>query len=257
MRRALAWLLTIAATALACGGGSPTGSDGGGPPVPTVTDRLPDLGMAPVSQLSLREFPGGRRVLRYSTTIVNVGAGPFELHGSRAAGETGMAIVQRVFDDAGGWRDVPTGADVDFGGDGHDHWHIHDLVFAELLRLPAETGAARSEKGGFCFWDNTEYRLSLPGAPPSEVYERSGCGDMSSVAISMGLSVGWGDIYPWHLPDQNVDVSGLPPGQYRLRLTADPEGWFVEADDANQTTWVDVELHADGTLSVVEHGPAA
>jgi hypothetical protein len=58
----------------------------------------------------------------------------------------------------------------------------------------------------------------------------------------MGLSVGWGDRYPATLPDQYVDVTGLPDGKYRLRATADESDWFKETDDKNNRTWVDLTL---------------
>jgi predicted transcriptional regulator len=59
--------------------------------------------------------PDGARLLRYTTTIVNVGAGAFELHAQRAStSDTEMAVAQRIFDDAGGFRDVSTTA-VAFG----------------------------------------------------------------------------------------------------------------------------------------------
>jgi hypothetical protein len=54
----------------------------------------------------------------------------------------------------------------------------------------------------------------------------------------MGLSVGWGDVYAWDLPDQYVEVTDLAPGQYRLLAVADPSGWFAEQSDTNNTTWL-------------------
>lgn len=250
-------LLVAVASAPGCGGGNPAGSERLNRRT-AAADRLPDLGMAPLSDLRISQRPDGDRLLRYSTTIVNVGSGPFELHGRRASsGEAGMSIVQRIFDSAGRWRDVQTPAGVEFGGDGHAHWHVHDLQASALTRLADGADVGRSDKRGFCFWDNTEYRLTLAGAPPSPVYDRDGCGDSASLAVSMGLSVGWGDIYPWTLPDQYLDVTGLPAGAYRLTVTADPAAWFVEESDANQATWVDVELTEAGGLLVLAHGPSA
>ena len=57
----------------------------------------------------------------------------------------------------------------------------------------------------------------------------------------MGLSVGWGDEYPWHLFEQEIDIS-FPEGRYRLRATADPFGWFDELDEANNEVVVDIQL---------------
>ncbi|PYP05397.1 MAG: hypothetical protein DMD27_07185 [Gemmatimonadetes bacterium] len=222
-----------------------------------AADRLPDLAMARLSDLSIRTS-NGRRLLRYSTTIVNVGSGPFELHGQRASNaEPEMSVIQRVFDDAGGSRDIATSAVMVYAGDGHNHWHVRDLQLQEVFRADG-TSAGRSDKRGFCFWDNVSYRLTLPGAPQSPVYQESGCGDQGSVTTAVGLSIGWGDIYSASLPDQNVNITGLADGRYRLVVTADPGGWFAESDEANNSTWVDFELYRHGKrVRVLGYGPSA
>lgn len=225
---------------------------------PSATDRLPDLGIARLSDIRISRS-GSRRRLRYSTTIVNVGTGPFELHGRRNnTGASEMAVAHRIFDDAGGWRDVATPAVTIFSGDGHDHWHVRDLQLSALYRLDDGALLARSDKRGFCFWDNVAHQLSLPGAPPSPEYHESGCGGPNSLSTAMGLSIGWGDIYPSTLPDQYIDVTGLPDGLYRLIVTADAEGWFAESDEDNNATWADIELYDRGRrVRVVSYGPSA
>jgi len=82
----------------------------------------------------------------------------------------------------------------------------------------------------------------LPGAPQSPVYGESGCGGTGSLTTAVGLSIGWGDIYPASLPDQFIDITGLADGSYRLVVTADPSGWFAETNENNNLTWVDLEL---------------
>ena len=227
-------------------------------PAPPAADRLPDLGMARLSDLSI-DASGGRRRLRYSTTIVNVGSGKFELHGQRAStSQSTMSVVQRIFNDAGGSRDVSTPAVMVFAGDGHNHWHVRDLQQSELFTLSDGMFLARSDKRGFCFWDNVRYRLSLPGAPQSPVYGESGCGGTGSLTTAVGLSIGWGDIYPATLPDQFIDITGLADGRYRLVVTADPSGWFAETNENNNVTWVDLELSGGGSqLRVLGYGPNA
>ena len=222
-----------------------------------AADRLPDLAMARLSDLSIRTS-NGRRLLRYSTTIVNVGSGPFELHGQRASNaEPEMSVIQRVFDDAGGSRDIATSAVMVYAGDGHNHWHVRDLQLQEVFRADG-TSAGRSDKRGFCFWDNVRYRLSLPGAPQSPVYGESGCGGTGSLTTAVGLSIGWGDIYPASLPDQFIDITGLADGRYRLVVTADPSSWFAETNENNNVTWVDLELSGGGSqFSVLGYGPNA
>ena len=254
-RRRIAGGLLALSCAIALGCENPVASDRVSPPTAvtvTAVDRLPDLGMARLSSLSIRTS-NGRRLLRYSTTIVNVGSGRFEVRG-----QPGTTLAQGVYDDAGGWREVATPAVTVLGGDGHNHWHVRDLQKQELFRLSDGANVGRSDKRGFCFWDNIRYRLSLPGAPQSPVYQEAGCGDAGSSQVAMGLSVGWGDIYPASLPDQNVNITGLADGRYRLVVTADADNWFAETNDANNTTSVDFDLYRNGRrVRVVGYGPSA
>jgi hypothetical protein len=225
-------------------------------PAASARDLLPDLGMARVSDIKM-STPSGARLLRYTTTIVNVGAGAFEVHAQRAStGDAGMAVTQRIFNDTGGFRDVATTAAAFYSGDGHNHWHIRDLYRTELTRLDGSSVGV-GVKRGFCFWDNLRYWLSLPGAPSSAFYSEAGCGDASSLTVSMGLSVGWGDAYPAGLAGQTIDITALDPGTYRLTSTADDGGWFAESNEANNATWVDLQIKTKGQPRVLRYGPSA
>lgn len=228
----------------------------GAPAAASAADRLPDLGMARLSDFKIGSGSDGSRLLRYTTTIVNVGTGPFELRAQRASeSQATMTVDQRIYDDSASSRDVPTAAVAFLGGDGHDHWHVRDLEHSVLT--DGNGIVATSAKHGFCFWDNVKYRLALPGAPGSAVYGGAGCGDHSSLEVSMGLSVGWGDAYPWRLPDQNIDITGLAPGRYTLSVTADDGEWFAESNEANNSTSVELEIKSKGQPRVLGYGPAA
>ena len=99
------------------------------PSAAATTDRLPDLAMARLRDLSIDTATLlGRRLLRFSTVIVNVGDGPFETIGSRPD-------TQRIFNTAGSSREVNTPAVMFWAGDGHDHWHLRDLEAYRLSRL--------------------------------------------------------------------------------------------------------------------------
>jgi hypothetical protein len=219
-------------------------------------ERLPDLGMAPLADLSIdtTTIPG-RRLLRFTTVIVNVGQGPFETIGSRPDTSTSQMIVrQRIYDDAGGAREVDTPTVMFFAGDGHDHWHVRDAEGYELRRLDNGRRVGTGAKHGFCYYDNTPYRLELPGAPLWSIYGH--CGAAADLTVTTGLSVGWGDTYPASIALQWIDITGLKSGRYRLTATADPAGWFVETNDANNATWLNLKLTGAG-VSVLAHGPAA
>jgi hypothetical protein len=36
-----------------------------------------------------------------------------------------------------------------------------------------------------------------------------------------------------------IDIAGLKSDRYRLRATAHPANWFAEANNPNNSTWVD------------------
>jgi hypothetical protein len=224
--------------------------------------RYPDLGMARLSDIYLTLPGGGAKHLRFSATIVNVGAGPFELIASRPGPSADFSVSQRIYDSDGSSVLVSTpGAGLTLGGDGHNHWHVNSLERYELRRLDNGVKVGTSSKSGFCFFDTGPYRTALPGAPGSAVYTGAGCGDAGSLSVTMGLSVGWGDTYPWTLPDQYIDVSNLSGGKYRLVAEADPFGWFSESSRQNNSTWVDLALTTNrkGTtrVKILGYGPSA
>ena len=114
----------------------------------------------------------------------------------------------------------------------------------ESHRLEAPDGRVLGEvvKSGFCFFDTNAVTPAVPGAPAKPVYRTSDCGAPLDTRVRMGLSVGWGDEYPWHLFQQEITIDGVPPGRYRLRAIADPFGWFDELDEDNNDVWTDIEL---------------
>ena len=237
-------LLTLVATTLTIG---PAGA------AASPTDRLPDLGMGRPRDLVLQRTAGGQRRLRFTSLIVNVGAGPFETRASRTTlGAKTMAVRQRIYDTAGGHRSIATGAVARYAGDGHNHWHVQKVAGYELF-APTGDGPAlrRGAKVGFCFFDTRLYRPSLPRTPRSRRYLERTCGTRSSKSIKVGLSVGWSDIYPWNFAWQWINVTGLPAGQYLLKLTADPGLNFIEAREDNNCNWTRIRIPRTGSKVTV------
>ena len=225
-----------------------------------VGELRPDLGMAPLTDLRVTTIDSGQRQLRFSATIVNVGQGPFEITATRSSQDAPFQVVQQVPLADGTRTPVTLPVGLVYGGDGHDHWHVRDLESYQIVRQDHEDTVGVSAKGGFCFYDTSAYRRSLPGAARSTVYPKSGCGKRDSLVVSMGLSVGWADIYAWTLPDQFIDITNLADGRYRLVATADAQGMFVEGSRANNSTWVDIALvsYQNGTaVRILGHGPSA
>jgi hypothetical protein len=127
------------------------------PTAAAATDRLPDLGMARLRDLSIDTTTRpGRRLLRFTTIIVNIGAGPFETVGRRPDTTTPqMTVAQRIRTSAGTYRQVSTPAVMFWAGDGHDHWHVRDVEAYRLSRLDNGRRVGTGAKHGFCYFDNT------------------------------------------------------------------------------------------------------
>lgn len=225
-------------------------------PAASANDQLPDLAMARLRSFSIENTTDGRRLLRFTTVIVNIGAGPVEVRGTRASATDPWTAQQAIYDDAGGFRLATVGATFIWAGDGHNHWHVKDLESFELQRLSDGGSVGISPKSGFCFGDNYQYKLTLPGAPQSKVYSGSGCAPRkpSALSLKMGVSVGWGDTYSWRLPDQYIDISSLPDGSYRLLGTADLSNQFFESNETNNSTWVNLSVSGT-TVTVLKRAP--
>ena len=222
----------------------------------TATALLPDLGMAPLTNFSVERRPHGGRWLRFTTVIVNVGAGPFQVHGHTPQ-TGGELLVNQQIRDGGAWTSDTTLYRMYFAGDGHLHWHVRDLETYELRNATAPNAAPlrTGAKHGFCFYDNTRYRLSLSEAPQSAVYTRCGFGP-ADTTVTFGLSVGWGDMYPASLVDQYIDITGLPFGEYLITATADAQNWFIESSDANNSTTARIRIARKG-VTILDPGVGA
>lgn len=220
-------------------------------------DLLPDLAMARPLDLRIQTSTSGRRLLRLTTMIVNIGDGPLETRASRrSTAEPTMLVKQRIFNTAGGYRVVTISAIAAYSGDGHDHWHVQHVAHYELFAASGlESALARSSKVGFCFYDTRQYRLSLPNAPTSRRYHESSCGTRAALTVKHGISVGWADRYGSGLRYQSIDVTGLAAGDYLLKVTVDPNGSFLERNEQNNCNWTKIRIRRSGTLlSILDWG---
>lgn len=222
----------------------------------TVKDQLPDLRMAKPSQLKL-EVAGDKRYLRFTTIVVNVGVGPLEVLGTRKCPTCKhMTTEQFIRRSNGSWRSVRSAALQRFDtSDGHNHWHVIGMESYQLFPLtaPFPTGNPLGHKTGFCFFDGLSRRPKLPGAPPFPAYSFWDCGVPDSQMTRVGLSVGWGDVYPWDFGGQYIDVTPVPDGQYLVCVGTDKANHFLETDDANNEAWLKIEL-AGTTVKAVGGG---
>jgi len=80
-------------------------------------------------------------------------------------------------------------------------------------------------------------------------------GGTTSLAVTMGISVGWGDRYGYTVAFQWSDITGLTPGGNKLFGTVDAQNYYLESNETNNMTWTILELNGDNTVKVIQQGP--
>ncbi len=210
-------------------------------PAAAQDELLPDLRALEGTELEVT-FAGPVRELRLTTTMANEGSGPFELYpvaGGNCDGGDPMLdddrlAYQRVFQDDGDGvfdRALDTASSSYLAGcmifhDAHLHWHFEDFANYEL-RTPFGNVVGINEKVSFCMVDTVPRDPPLPGQPDLQHYVSCEEDDTE------GISVGWADIYDSSLAGQEIDITGLPDGDYCLAVEADPSNLIVESDELN------------------------
>lgn len=209
--------------------------------VAATSALLPDLRAMPAHQLSITNSPG-QKYLRLSATSWNGGAGRLHLVGGATDPATGtQEVYQRVFNDDGSYQDYLAGEFV--WHPLHNHTHFGD--YAAYILDPVTTGIADriANKTTFCIIDTTAIDLTLPGAPQSPQY-------LFCNAQYQGLSVGWGDTYTSDLAGQEINITGLPDGDYYLTIDVDPDGRILESNDSNNASTIVARITGD-SVSIV------
>ncbi len=211
-------------------------------------EAVPDLSMKPLSDFQI-QMVNGRRMLRFTAMMVNVGDGHFEVRGSRSSTSQPMQVRQVIYETSARnspiSRQITTQAHGKWSGDGHNHWHVQEMMRYDMW---GSSGNQRGAKVGFCFLDSDPYNLGLPDAGQSSYYRGSWC-QTTPAALNnrMGISIGWGDEYEWYLAWQWVDITGRPGGTYTIRSKVDPYSFFLEENEGNNCSWARVSFGSTGS----------
>ena len=209
-------------------------------------ERLPDLAVLAPFDFRINIHSSGAKRLRFSSVIVNLGPGPFQLYGYDEDGTAvigdGLLVRQQVLQANGTFVDRDTTATMFWSGDGHNHFHAQGLTNLKLHNSEGKE-VARTRKVGFCFLDSYRYGSTLPSVYNSASHV---CMPAPNGQVPMGISVKWGYIYKSTIAYQWIDITGLPNGVYRVEVVAVPPfatgGRFVEGNEANNRGWTRIRI---------------
>jgi hypothetical protein len=196
---------------------------------------------------------GGAKLLRFSNNVRNDGAGPLEVRAQNDPVTDITYAYQRVYthDPQGNWSVVSETQVGTFAfHESHDHWHLGDFASYALHDVGLRGGVGSVERVGskvtFCVADSKLMDPSLEHAAGNAVYPASNCDQNNT----QGISVGWGDTYKYTLPDQSLDITGVPDGEYWLVSTADPDDRLAETNEANNAAKLKVRITGDSVTKV-------
>ncbi|MDQ3956056.1 MAG: lysyl oxidase family protein [Actinomycetota bacterium] len=218
----------------------------------------------------------GTTLLRFSNLIVNKGAGPIELRpqeeNCRSDGDMSDERVayQRIYPDSNGDgffdRSLDNAAPIEAKAGcsefhpEHNHWHFENFARYELLSFESDgdvgalvSDTTISDKVSFCLVDTQRVAPRTPGSPEQQYYKGNsefvGC----AADDTMGISIGWADLYSTWTPGQHVDITEVPNGTYCLRSTVDPTDLLDETREKNNKRAIRVTLKKNA--SVVDYLP--
>jgi hypothetical protein len=98
----------------------------------------------------------------------------------------------------------------------HNHWHIKGFADYRLLNLDGTTAIA-GHKQAFCFISSFKYTNDYNGQDKPNF-----------TCNNQGIQSGYGDWYYKQLSGQWIDITGVPEGDYIVRVTINAVGMFDE-----------------------------
>ncbi len=205
-------------------------------------ELLPDLDQRSPFRLTM----AGTK-LGFASATDNVGEGPVWIRGSRPTASGPMRATQlvrmtdrsvRAYPDAGRLRYTPSSS--------HTHWHLLGFQRYELRTLEGDL-VVRDRKSGFCLADH--YGLAarrVTAFTGGSFYGNCAQSNPGALAVEQGTSIGFTDLYPAHFHGQNLDLRGVPAGDYVLVHRANPDQRLEEIDYTNNDASLRIRLSWSG-----------
>jgi len=116
--------------------------------------------------------------------------------------------------------------------DGHNHAHYANYARYDLLD-PTSQAVVVGHKQGFCLRDSAS------------------CSTPQYSCSNQGITAGCMDIYSAGLGCQYLDITGIPPGAYTLRVALDPFGRIAELDETNNVVMFPVTIPSPNTTTTL------
>jgi hypothetical protein len=189
----------------------------------------------------------GTSKLLFSTFSYNIGDGPLEIMGGDIG--NGVQNVEQVIYRSDGTSYTRRAGTYEYHA-AHDHIHFDNYALYTLQPVNAPGASAREgHKTTFCLMDTNKAPSPYDGLG-GDLPTYTQCG--RSV---QGISVGWGDKYGYWLADQDIDVTGLPSGDYTLTIEIDPNNHVLETNDTDNTSMIFVNLDMVNYVATVIDEP--
>ena len=231
-----------------------------GPPFEIFDDPVPAGSTCHQSEID----EGAQVCLRFDQNFANRGEGAVDIRfdvpvGLNPVDGQTIPVVQRIYNSTGGYSDRAAGNVVWHAI--HHHWHFQNFAQSNLWATDSNgnrtgsTPVASGNKNGFCL-ATTNIDPNYWGQPGlgSDDYPAPDCLQPYATSggynyFKMGLATGWSDEYNWFLPDQYVEVSNVPNGDYILDTTVDPTRRLTQSNTTNDCGSVRVRLSNMGTAN--------
>lgn len=207
-----------------------------------------------------QEEYGGRRCLRFSIGPQNVGAGPLmlEIKSDIVKGLVGqIPVTQLVERGDGTLLRRPGGYSIYHKT--HAHYHHNGFGTLELLKVldPAKgqlVAAGSGPKQGFCMLDfKIAQWKKFSNAPAGQTRQDCNVAGTPASTTQLGLGVGWGDIYVYHLDGNYVEFGDNGDGLYVVRSIADAYNQVLESDETDNAGYAYIKVTGN-SVKVLERG---
>ncbi|WP_211341611.1 lysyl oxidase family protein [Myceligenerans xiligouense] len=212
------------------------GTKGAAPKVADpVNDTLPDLVAEPAWSIGT-ERQGGKDRLTFNAHEWNAGPAPLVVEGFRRPKGRVMDAYQFFYEEGEQVGYAKTGTMKYHAAPGHWHWHFLDFAQYELVTTKGEL-VTTSGKQSWCLVPTDPVDMLAKNAAwrPELIGLDSACGGKNAKWLRESLPVGWGDTYSQYQTEA-FDLTGVPNGTYKIRITVNPDGNLHEVTAENNVS---------------------